>query len=202
MSEGDSHDIPKPMTEEQIRKSAVGLTQKQISGKIVLVDYDPAWPLLFARDLERIKSTLGAKAFSIEHVGSTSIPGLPAKPIIDILLVVERSADEKSYLPALEAAGYVLGIREPEWHEHRMFKGPDTNINLHVFSKGDDEIDRMLIFRDWLRENRADRDFYQRTKKELAQKDWKFVQNYADAKSKVVESIIARARPSEHIVRV
>ena len=202
MSEGDSHDIPKPMTEEQIRKSAVGLTQKQISGKIVLVDYDPAWPLLFAWDLERIKSTLGAKALSIEHVGSTSVPGLPAKPIIDILLVVERSADERSYLPALEAAGYVLAIREPEWHEHRMFKGPDTNINLHVFSKGDDEIDRMLIFRDWLRENRADRDFYQRTKKELAQKDWKFVQNYADAKSKVVESIIARARPSEHIVRV
>ena len=202
MSEGDSHDIPKPMTEEQIRKSAVGLTQKQISGKIVLVDYDPAWPLLFAWDLERIKSTLGAKALSIEHVGSTSVPGLPAKPIIDILLVVERSADERSYLPALEAAGYVLGIREPEWHEHRMFKGPDTNINLHVFSKGDDEIERMLIFRDWLRENRADRDFYQRTKKELAQKDWKFVQNYADAKSKVVESIIARARPSEHIVRV
>ena len=111
MSEGDSHDIPKPMTEEQIRKSTVGLTQKQISGKIVLVDYDPAWPLQFIRENERIKSTLGAKALSIEHVGSTSVPGLPAKPVIDILLVVERSADERSYLPALEAAGYVL--RDP-----------------------------------------------------------------------------------------
>ena len=196
MSEGDSHDIPKPMTEEQIRKSTVGLTQKQISGKIVLVDYDPAWPLQFIRENERIKSTLGAKALSIEHVGSTSVPGLPAKPVIDILLVVERSADERSYLPALEAAGYVLGIREPEWHEHRMFKGPDTNINLHVFGKGDEEIERMLMFRDWLSENLADRDFYLRTKRELAEKDWKFVQNYADAKSKVVESIIARARSS------
>ncbi len=196
MSEGDSHDIPKPMTEEQIRKSTVGLTQKQISGKIVLVDYDPAWPLQFIRENERIKSTLGAKALSIEHVGSTSVPGLPAKPVIDILLVVERSADERSYLPALEAAGYVLGIREPEWHEHRMFKGPDTNINLHVFGKGDEEIERMLMFRDWLSENLADRDFYLRTKRELAEKDWKFVQNYADAKSKVVESMIARARSS------
>ena len=77
-----------------------------------------------------------------------------------------------------------------------MFKGPDTNINLHVFGKGDEEIERMLMFRDWLSENLADRDFYLRTKRELAEKDWKFVQNYADAKSKVVESMIARARSS------
>src|SRR6266566_7671051 len=196
MSEADSHDIPKPMTEEQIRRVTVGLTPKQMSGKVVLVDYDPAWPVLFAREKDRIRSVLGAKALAIDHVGSTSVPGLPAKPVIDILLVVESSTDEKSYLPALEAAGYVLGIREPEWHEHRMFKGPDTNINLHVFGKVDEEIERMLMFRDWLSENLADRDFYLRTKRELAEKDWKFVQNYADAKSKVVESMIARARSS------
>src|SRR2546425_7316402 len=196
MSEVDSNVIPEPMTEEQIRRTTVGPAPKQLSGKIVLADYDPRWPVLFAREIERIKSALGAKALSIEHVGSTSVPGLPAKPIIDILLVVESSADEKSYLPTLEEAGYVLRIREPDWHEHRKFKGPDTNINLHVFSKGDDEIERMLIFRDWLRENPTDRDFYLRTKRELAQKDWNFVQNYADAKSKVVESIIARARSS------
>ena len=196
MSEADSHDIPKPMTEDQIKRVAVGLTPKQISGKVVLVDYDPAWPVLFAREKDRVRSALGPKALSIEHVGSTSVPGIPAKPIIDVLLVVERSADEKSYLPALESAGYVLGIREPDWHEHRMFKGPDTNLNLHVFSKGDEEIERMLLFRDWLRENPADRDYYLRTKRELAAKDWKYVQNYADAKSKVVESIIARARSS------
>ena len=90
----------------------------------------------------------------------------------------------------------MLGIREPEWHEHRMFKGPDTNINLHVFSQSDEEIERMLIFRDWLRENSTDRDFYLATKRELARQSWKYVQNYADAKSKVVESIIARARTS------
>ncbi|OLC61355.1 hypothetical protein AUH73_07465 [archaeon 13_1_40CM_4_53_4] len=156
MSETDLHEISKPMTEEQIRRITVGPTPKQMSGKVDLVDYDPAWPVLFTRENERIKSALGSKALSIEHVGSTSVPGFPAKPIIDILLVVESSADEKSYLPALEAAGYVLRIREPDWHEHRMFKGPDTNINLHVFSKGDDEIERMLIFRDWLRENPTD----------------------------------------------
>src|SRR5256712_12017656 len=169
--------------------------------KVVLGEYDPAWPVLFTRENERIKSALGSKALSIEHVGSTSVPGFPAKPIIDILLVVESSADEKSYLPTLEGAGYVLRIREPDWHEHRMFKGPDTNINLHVLSKGDQEIKRTLTFRDWLRENPDDRDFYLRTKRELAQKDWDYVQNYADAKSKVVESIIARARSSSHIAQ-
>jgi GrpB-like predicted nucleotidyltransferase (UPF0157 family) len=194
MSGAGSADLPKPMTEEQIRRKAVGLTQKQLSGKVVLVDYDPAWPRLFVRESERISSIIGRDALAIEHVGSTSVPGLAAKPIIDILLVVTNSADESSYVPALEKAGYVLGIREPEWHEHRMFKGPDTNINLHVFSQGDDEIERMLVFRDWLRGNSNDRDFYLVTKRELAQQSWEYVQNYADAKSKVVESIIARAR--------
>jgi GrpB-like predicted nucleotidyltransferase (UPF0157 family) len=196
LTESESRDPPNPMTEEQIRRITVGPAPKQLSGKIVLADYDAKWPALFARENERIKSALGAKALSVEHVGSTSVPGLPAKPIIDILLVVESSADEKAYLPMLEAAGYLLRIREPDWHEHRMFKGPDTNINLHVFSQGDSEIERMLLFRDWLRENPADRDLYLKTKRELAQRDWKYVQNYADAKSREVESIIARARSS------
>ena len=185
-----------PKTEEQIKRTAVGLTQKQLSGQVVLVDYDPAWPRLFAREFERIKSVLGRNAFAIEHVGSTSVPGLAAKPIIDILIVVANSADESSYVLALEKTGYVFGIREPDWHEHRMFKGPDTNINLHVFSQGDSEIERMLVFRDWLREDSADRNLYLATKRDLAQQSWKYVQNYADAKSKVVESIIARARKS------
>ena len=200
MSEGDSPHLLKPMTEEQIKRVTVGLNQKQLSGKVVLVDYDPAWPHLFVMESERIKSALGRNALAVEHVGSTSVPGLAAKPIIDLLLVVANSADESSYAPALEAAGYVLGIREPEWHEHRMFKGPDTNINLHVFSQGDAEIERMLIFRDWLRENSTDRNLYLKTKQELAQKNWKYVQNYADAKSKEVESIIARARSSRRKV--
>ena len=137
---------------------------------------------------------LGSRALRIEHAGSTSVPGLAAKPIIDLLLVVADSAQEDAYAPALEAAGYVLRIREPNWYQHRMFKGPDTDINLHVFSSGCPEIDRMLVFRDWLRSNAADRDLYARTKVALAQKEWKYVQNYADAKIVVIEEIIARAR--------
>lgn len=182
-----------PMTEEQIRAANVGgLTP--LAGPIQIVDYDPAWPALFEREAARVRGVLGEGALMLEHVGSTSVPGLAAKPRIDMLLVVANSADESTYVPALEAAGYKLQIREPEWYEHRVFKGPDTDINLHVFSPGCPEIDRMLRFRDWLRSNPSDRLLYERAKRELARRDWKYVQNYADAKTAVVEEIIARAQ--------
>lgn len=96
-------------------------------------------------------------------------------------------------MPGLEAAGYLLPIREPDRHEHRLFKGQDRDINLHVFSTGSPEIERMLHFRNWLRNNPSDRQLYERTKRELARQNWKYTQNYADAKSTVVEEILARA---------
>ena len=164
-----------------------------VAGQIELVDYDPAWPDLFAREAERIRAALGERVVLLEHTGSTSVPGLAAKPIIDMTLAVPDSSDEESYAPALEAAGYVLRIREPDWHEHRVFTGPDTNENLHVFSDGCPEIDRMLRFRDWLRTNQADRELYEQTKRKLAAREWTYVQDYADAKTLVVEEIIARA---------
>ena len=180
-------------TEEEIRAHTIG-ELKPLSSRILIADYDPRWPELFAREAERIRSVLGTLALRIEHAGSTSVPGLAAKPIIDLLLVVADSADEDSYVPALETAGYVLRIREPNWYEHRMFKGPDTDINLHVFSSGCPEVDRMLMFGVWLRCNADDRDLYARTKAALSQKEWKYVQNYADAKTAVIEQIIARVR--------
>jgi GrpB-like predicted nucleotidyltransferase (UPF0157 family) len=181
------------LTEEQIRAHTIG-ELKPLSCRILIVDYDPQWPELFRREADRIRNVLGRRALQIEHTGSTSVPGLVAKPIIDMLLVVTDSADEDTYVPALEAASYLLRIRETSWYEHRMFKGPDTEVNLHVFSCGCPEIDRMLMFRDWLRSNAADRDLYARTKLTLAQKEWKYVQNYADAKTIVIDEIIARAR--------
>jgi GrpB-like predicted nucleotidyltransferase (UPF0157 family) len=126
-------------------------------------------------------------------VGSTSVPGRIAKPILDILLVVASSGDEDAYLPALESAGYSLRFREPHWFEHRLLNGPDTTINLHVFSAGCSEADRMLLFRDWLRGNAADRELYARTKRALAQREWERVQDYAGAKTAVVAEILARA---------
>jgi GrpB-like predicted nucleotidyltransferase (UPF0157 family) len=182
-----------PMTEEEILAVQVG-ELKPLTGLINISDYDPQWPRLFEREATRIRTALGDQVVLLEHVGSTSVPGLAAKPLIDILLIVPNSADEPAYVPAMEAAGYVLSIREPQWHEHRLFKGPDTNINLHVFSPGGSEIERMLLFRDWLRNNASDRQFYERTKRELAHREWKYTQNYADAKTEVVEEIMARAK--------
>ena len=161
--------------------------------RVVLVEYDPAWPHLYAREEARIREVLGDTAVQIEHTGSTSVPGLAAKPIVDIVLVVPDSADEPAYVPALEAAGYVLRIREPDWFEHRVLKGTAPKVNLHVFSPGCPEVERMLRFRDHLRRDAGDRELYERTKRELAQRDWKYVQHYADAKSDVVEEILERA---------
>jgi GrpB-like predicted nucleotidyltransferase (UPF0157 family) len=183
---------PNVATDEDIQRVRLHKVAPH-NAPITLADYDPGWPVLFAREAARIRAALGDRAVQIEHAGSTSVPGLAAKPIIDILLAVPDSSDEHAYVPALEAAGYVLRIREPDWFEHRLFKGPDTDINLHVFTAGAAEIDRMLLFRDHLRANDADRDAYLQVKRDLAQRTWRHVQHYADAKSTIVEQIIARA---------
>ena len=182
-----------PLTERQIRDNTIGELQR-LSARILIVDYDPQWPELFRREADRIEAALAAHAVRLEHTGSTSVPGLAAKPIIDMLLVVQDSANEDAYVPTLEGIGYVMRIRETHWHEHRMLKGPGTDVNLHVLSFGCSEISRVLIFRDWLRSNAHDRELYARTKLRLAEKRWKYVQNYADAKTAVIEQIIERAR--------
>ena len=114
--------------------------------------------------------------------------------VIDIALEVPDSSDEAAYVPDLEAAGYVLVIREPGWYQHRCLRGPDTVVNLHVYSPGCPEIERYLLFRERLRAHPDERARYQRVKRELAERDWTYVQEYADAKTEVVEGIIARAR--------
>jgi len=179
-------------TEEEMQAAHIG-GMRLHNATIELIAYNDEWPALFLREADRVRATLGDRVLMLEHVGSTSIPGLAAKPIIDMILAVADSANEPAYVPAMESAGYVLRIREPEWYQHRLLKGPDTVINLHVYSFGCPELDKMLMFRDWLRSNDADRDLYERTKRELANQTWKYVQNYADAKTAVVEGIVARA---------
>lgn len=188
--------------EAEMRRTRIG-EPPRLDGPVVLADYDPRWPIAFEREAARIRAALGDGALMVEHVGSTSVPGLPAKPRIDILLVVADSADEASFVPDLERVGYVLHIRERDWHEHRVFKGPDADVNLHVFSAGCTEIERMLRFRDHLRHDDADRALYLREKRALAATTWQYVQQYADAKTEVVEAILARAGapppyPAEH----
>ena len=164
-----------------------------LTGPIELRDYDPGWPERYAEQATRLREALGERVIRLQHVGSTSVPGLAAKPIIDIALEVPDSTDEPAYVSDLEAAGYVLRFREPDWFEHRLFKPADGGVNLHVFSAGCPETDRMVRFRDWLRTDDADRELYLRTKRELAGRDWKYMQQYADAKTGVVDEIMARA---------
>jgi len=182
----------KVSSEEDIQAAWIGGAPRH-DAPITIADYDPQWPALYAREEARIRSVLGDQVVEIHHTGSTSVPGLAAKPVIDITLVVPDSSDEPAYVPDMEAAGYRLWIREPEWFEHRVFKGPDTNINLHVFSPGCQEIERMVGFRNWLRTHPEDRELYEQTKRELSTRTWAYVQNYADAKTEVVEAIAARA---------
>lgn len=179
--------------EEKLRAAYVSGGPTRTDGPVGLADYDPAWPAAFEREAARIRSVLGDTVLLLEHVGSTSVPGLAAKPVIDVLLVVADPADEASYVGPLETAGYRLRIREPEWYEHRLLNGPDTDINLHVHPPGSPEIDRNLRFRDHLRADDADRELYERTKRELAARNWTYMQQYADAKSDVVEEILLRS---------
>jgi len=184
----DSH---RPLTEEQIRAAHVGEVTP-LSGRVLLVDYDPQWAELFEREAGRIRAALAERALRIEHVGSTSVPGLPAKPVIDMVLVVTDSADETAYVPALAESGYRLHVREADWFEHRMLKAKDIDCNVHVFSEGCEEPARMLAFRARLRSHEDDRRLYADSKRALAARTWRHVQHYADAKSGVVREILER----------
>lgn len=180
------------LSDDELDAVTVGPT-RPFSGKISIAPYDPEWPRLYEREAAHIRKVLGDKVLLLEHVGSTAVPGLPAKPIIDIDLQVADTRDEDAYVPRLTLAGYVLTVREPDWYEHRLFKGPDTNINLHVFGPQSEEIERHLLLRDWLREHPEDRDLYRDTKIELSQREFRTVNEYAAAKTRVVVEILKRA---------
>lgn len=161
--------------------------------RIEICEYDPSWPEKFRTHENIISDALGAAALVIEHIGSTSVPGLAAKPIVDILVVVQDSTNESVYLPQLEVAGYALRVRESDWNEHRMFRTPERDVHVHIYSAGCPEIQRNLIFRDRLRQNDDDRRRYEQTKRELATHEWADMNEYANAKSAEIESIIAAA---------
>lgn len=148
---------------------------------------------MFEAERARIVEALGDVAVGVHHVGSTSVPGLGAKPTIDVVLAVADATDEAAYVPALEADGFVFMLREPEWFEHRLLRREPRLVNLHVFSAGCSEIAQMIGFRDWLRANPDDLARYEAVKRELAGRDWAIVQDYADAKTDVVTDIKRRA---------
>jgi GrpB-like predicted nucleotidyltransferase (UPF0157 family) len=174
-------------------KKQTGLIGGAETTTIEIVDYDPSWLGKLFRHSSVIDEALGDAASDIMHIGSTSVPGLAAKAIIDILVVLEDSADEDSYLPQMAAIGYELRVREPDFHEHRMFRNAARDVHVHFYSEGSPEIDRLLKFRDRLRKNAADRRSYEAVKRKLSAQSWSDMNAYAKAKTEVIERILAAA---------
>jgi GrpB-like predicted nucleotidyltransferase (UPF0157 family) len=163
-----------------------GLEKREIR----VVPYDPRWAERFERERERILAALGALARRVDHVGSTSVPGLAAKPIIDIDVSVPDIRDEAAYLAPLLATGYRLRVREPG---HRLVRTPERDVHVHVCSAGSEWEWRHLLFRDWLRINGPDRVAYERLKQRLAHQDWTDMNAYAAAKLPLIDEITQRA---------
>ena len=164
----------------------------RIAGKsrpVEVVPYDATWPALYDAVAARVRAALGDRVLVLEHVGSTSVPGLAAKPVIDVNLVVADSGDEATYVPDLEAAGFVLRIREPEWEQHRVLALEEPKTNLHVWSPGSTEPARTRMFRDWLRGHPEDREAYGTLKTELAAREFAEVMDYNNHKAGLVYDI-------------
>ena len=178
-------------TPEQMAAASVGeppTTWKSI----IIEDYDLTWVDRFDAASSVLHEALGDLIVTIEHVGSTSVPGLAAKPIIDIDLVVEDTRDESRYVPTLEKLGYRLVLREPWWHGHRMLVSPAGDVNLHVWPPDAPEPVRHRLFRDWLRTHPDDRELYATTKRRLARDTVQQPADYNLAKNDVIDDIYTR----------
>jgi GrpB-like predicted nucleotidyltransferase (UPF0157 family) len=159
---------------------------------VLIEDYDPAWADRFTAAASLLEERPGGRIIGVEHVGSTSVPGLAAKPIIDIDLLVEDSENESLYVPVLEELGYRLVLREPWWHGHRMLVSAEEDVNLHVWPQGAPEPVRHRLFRDWLWTHADDRHLYEVAKRRLAQQTADAPGDYTLAKNAVIDEIYAR----------
>jgi GrpB-like predicted nucleotidyltransferase (UPF0157 family) len=160
--------------------------------RVTIADYDPAWTVRYEHRAAELRTVLGERARLVEHIGSTAVPGLAAKPVVDIVVGIEDPDDERAYLCDLEAAGYDLRVREPQ---HRALRAgePDEPVNLHCYPPGHVAVRKYLAFRDRLRASQEDRDRYAAAKRELARLEWRDVNYYAEAKQPVIDAILARA---------
>jgi len=168
----------------------VGGTEKR---QLELVAYDDSWPAIFLSHQRLLRKTLGTAGLEVEHIGSTSVPGLAAKPIVDILVTVGDITAEEDYLAPLLSVGYELRVREPG---HRLVRTSARDVHVHILQRGDEAIDRYVLFRNRLRADADDRSLYEATKRALLEKGFDDMNAYADAKTDVIAAIIARALES------
>lgn len=184
-----THPLWNPFEQPTEAEIAAARVAEHRPAPVVVVAPDPAWPSWFAEVRRQLVDALGERVVSVEHVGSTSVPGLWAKPMIDVDLTVADSSDEPAWLPDLEAAGFELRVREPEWEEHRCLRGLDPMSTVHVFSTGAREPQRHRMFRDWLRTHEDDRTTYGDVKREVAARGFDDAMLYNNEKSWVVYEI-------------
>jgi GrpB-like predicted nucleotidyltransferase (UPF0157 family) len=159
--------------------------------RVEIRDYDEGWPGVFREHEGRIRAALAGLPADVEHIGSTAVPGLAAKPIVDVVVAVDDITAEEDYLDALLAAGYELRVREPG---HRLVRTPARDVHVHIYQRQDPAVAGYLLLRDHLRSDAADRALYESTKRALLERTWSDMNDYADAKTDVIESIKARAR--------
>jgi GrpB-like predicted nucleotidyltransferase (UPF0157 family) len=157
---------------------------------VVIADYDPQWPVRFEAERAGIAAALGPTARRIAHFGSTAVPELAAKPVVDILVAVDDPDDEAAHVLPLEGAGYELRVGEPG---HRMLRTPRRDVHVHLWALCSADERRHLLFRDWLRADGADRALYEAAKRDLARREWPDMNDYAEAKTPVVEAVMRRA---------
>ncbi|PRY14482.1 GrpB-like predicted nucleotidyltransferase (UPF0157 family) [Kineococcus rhizosphaerae] len=157
--------------------------------EVALHEPDPRWPERFGRHRDRIRAVL--PHVGVEHIGSTSVPGLAAKPVVDVLVTVDDITAEEDYLGQLLAAGYVLRVREPG---HRLVRTPARDVHVHVYERDAPAVGEYLLLRDHLRADAADRRLYEDTKRALMTRRWTDTNDYADAKTEVITAIKDRAR--------
>ncbi|NYG55842.1 GrpB family protein [Nocardioides perillae] len=160
---------------------------------VTVVPYDPAWPEAYEQVAARVRSALGDAVLTLEHVGSTAVPGLAAKAVVDVDLTVADPADEASWLPPLERAGFVLRVREPGWDEHRVLTLESPVTNLHVWPPGAPEPARHVLFRDWLRRDAVDREAYAALKLALGRRGFTDGMDYNNHKAALVYDVYERA---------
>lgn len=189
---------PGPGGPDDPRGLAAVLVHGLKPAQVVVASHDPRWARRFTARARQLHRVLGEQARLIEHVGSTAVPGLAAKPVVDILIGIDDPDDEAAYLPALEAAGYDLTVRE---RQHRCLRAgdPAEPVNLHCYPPGHPEIRKMLLFRDHLRRHARDRRRYEAAKRELATWQWRDMNYYAAAKSPVIAEILHNAGWTAHL---
>ncbi|MBR8742555.1 GrpB family protein [Nocardiopsis sp. MG754419] len=164
-----------------------------VNGRVTIAAHDPKWPYLFRQEADRIRQTLGDRALSVEHVGSTAVPGMDAKPCIDIQVAVADPTDESAYLPSLAQLGYSVFIPVTDWDEHLLLKGSRVNVNLHVFAHGSEGLVRARLLRDYLTADAGARLRYAAVKHDLSAREWSRIHDYLDAKSGIVTELLAEA---------